>query len=319
MKVLITGGAGFIGTALTKKLLGEGMDIRVLDMWPSTVPGVESFVGSILDRNAVMNAVDSCDIVVHLAAMIGVHRTDTQPLECMEVNLQGAVCVLDACIKGQVKKIVFSSSSEVYGDSKVASINESHPLMPQSIYAISKIAAEGYLRAYSEKYGIDYSIVRFFNVYGTNQVAEFVVPRFVKSAIDGVPLTVYGEGNQVRCFCYMDDAAQGVFLAMTKDEANGEVFNIGNDKEPITIKLLAEKIVAISSKELEIKHIELSDSDRDPTREIFLRRPEITKAVNVLGYKPTIFLEEGLAKVFEHGHISESRFRPLDYYVNNGN
>ena len=289
------------------------MDVRVFDYWPSSIEGTETIQGSILDRSAVTNAVDGCDAVVHLAAMIGVYRTDAQPLECMEVNLQGSVELLNACVKAKVKKVVFSSSSEVYGDSKVDSIDEEHPLMPKSIYAVSKIAAEGYLRAYHEKFGLDYSIVRFFNIYGLGQVAEFVVPLFVKAVGDGKSPTVYGEGNQVRCFCYMVDAANGVYLALTKKETSGEVFNIGNDKEPTTIRALAERIITISEKDLPVRFVNLKDSDRKPEREIFLRRPEIAKAESILGYKPVVSLDEGLLRVIEFGHIPDSPFKSLGF------
>ncbi len=313
MKVLVTGGAGFIGSAISKKLLSNGHEVRVLDLRPSTVDGVKSITGSILDRNVIAHSVSGCDAVVHLAAMVGVYRTDAQPLPCMDVNLQGSVCLFEACVKERIKKILFSSSSEVYGDSKANSINEDHELMPKSIYAISKIAAEGYLRAYAKRYGFDFSIVRFFNVYGVGQVCEFVIPRFVKAVHDNHPPNVFGAGNQVRCFCYMDDAAHGVYLALTNESANGETFNIGNDLEPITVRALAEKVISLSGKDISINFIELENSDRKPEREIFFRRPVISKAKNILGYEPNVSLDEGLKYLIEHGEIPDSPFFPMDY------
>lgn len=311
MRVLVTGGAGFIGNAVCAQLLKQNIQVRSLDLWPNPNPKVESFTGSVLDRAVVMDAVTDCDAVIHLAAMIGVFRTDAQPLQCMDVNLQGSVTVFEACAKEKVKKIVFSSSSEVYGDANQDMLSEDDALMPKSIYAVSKIAAEGYLRSYAEKYKFDYSIVRFFNVYGPGQVAEFVVPRFIKAVLAGKSPTVYGHGEQIRSFCYMEDAAFGVYKALVTPEANGEVFNIGNTMEPITIKALAEKVIEISGKDIPIRYVELENSDRQPHREIFLRRPNLNKAESILNYSPSIELSEGLKRVIDVGNVPESPFRAM--------
>ena len=298
---------------MAKTLLSRGHSVRIFDQWSSGLDGVETRIGSILDRSVIGNAVSGCDAVIHFAAMIGVYRTDSQPLECMDVNLQGAVSVFESCIKEKVKKIVFSSSSEIYGDAGGATISETDIPRPKSVYAISKLAAEIYLRAYAEKYDIKYSIVRFFNIYGLGQVAEFVVPRFVKAVLMGQSPVIFGTGKQIRCYCYVDDAAQGVYKVLISDDANGETFNIGNDLEPIFIKDLADKIIKISGKDIKGKFIELSESDRKVDREVFVRRPDLTKARTILDYQPRISLEEGLRIVLERGDIQESKFEPMPF------
>ncbi|MBF0284562.1 MAG: NAD-dependent epimerase/dehydratase family protein [Magnetococcales bacterium] len=299
MKVLITGGAGFIGTAVANVLRDNGLQVRLFDisMDISPLEGVEKVSGSILDKHMLAEAMRGCDAVVHLAAMLGVKKTETHPLSCLNINIEGSINVFETAVKERVKRVVFSSSSEVYGEAPVDQISETTPINPKSVYAVGKIAAEHYLNGFAKRYGMEYSVVRFFNVYGPGQVAEFVLPRFVKMAQEDIPPTIYGTGEQVRVFCYVEDAARGVHLALTRPEANGQVFNIGNDGEPITVKGLAEKVIAISGKKLPMNFIDLAQSDRTPDREIFVRRPNIAKARQVLGYEPRVSLEEGIRRV----------------------
>lgn len=316
MKVLITGGAGFIGSAIATELLANGIDVRLLDIRPSSnVPDTEFAQGSILDKYIVSEAVDGCDTVIHLAAMLGVRKTDQLPLQCLNINIEGSINVFDACVMHGVKKVIFSSSSEVYGEADSDFITEESPLKPKSVYAVSKIAAEQYLRGYARKYGFDSTVVRFFNVYGVGQVAEFVVPRFIKMAIENVAPTVYGTGDQVRSFCNTRDAARGVYLALTSGASSGEVFNIGNDSEPISIKELAQMVIDISGKDFEIEYREMGHSDREGGREIYMRRPDISKAKRLLGYEPRVRLEDGIRELFEKGNIAETFFEPvkIDY------
>lgn len=296
-KVLVTGGGGFIGTAVVKELLSRNHQVKVFDLLETNIKGVDrDYTGSVLDPYELSRAVRGCDHVVHLAASLGVRNTEINRLECLFINIQGMVNVLEACVKECAKKIVFASSSEVYGEQDSHPITEEAPLNPKSNYAITKIAGEEYLRAYQETYGIKYNIVRFFNVYGENQREEFVVPKFVKNVVEGVPPVIYGNGDQVRCFCYIKDAARGIVDALFSS-AKGEVFNIGNDNEPISIKDLAYKVIAVSKKPLKPKFVSYSGSDRKSHRDIIKRIPAIDKARRVLNYQPTISLTEGLKKL----------------------
>lgn len=310
-KVLVTGGGGFIGHAMVKYLLQKEFEVRAFDLAfqleknpPPT--GAEIYKGSIMDVNDLMIAIKDCDYVVHLAAALGVKRTEQERLSTLNINIQGTANVLEACVRDNVKKIIFSSSSEVYGDQKKLPISEKNPLQPKSIYAITKLAGEEYLKAYHQRYGIDYSIVRFFNIYGPRQVAEFVMPRFINSVLNNIPPTIYGEGKQSRAFCYVDNAIEGMFLALTNKKANSKIYNIGDDREPITMIDLAYKIIEITNRDLEPNFIPINASDRTEEREINSRIPNILKAKNELGYCPSISLTEGISEVIKYGQIEDS-------------
>jgi UDP-glucose 4-epimerase len=318
-KVLVTGGAGFIGSVMVRHLLKEGYKVRAFDLsetfrdYKTRLPEeAEVYRGSVLDVNDLLNATDGCDYVVHLAAMLGVKKTETKRLECLNINIQGTVNVLEACVKDNIKKVLFSSSSEVYGDQDIVPISEENPVNPKSVYAISKLAAEEYLKAYHKRYGLEYSIVRFFNVYGPGQVAEFVMPRFIQNVMDDQPPVVYGSGDQVRAFCYVKDAVRGAATALFNETSNSEIFNIGNSNEPISIKKLALKIISISKKDISPQFVPMAESDRKENREIQERLPDISKAKRILGYKPKIDLDEGILKIMDYGYIPNSWANPAE-------
>jgi UDP-glucose 4-epimerase len=312
VKVLVTGGAGFIGQAMIKNLLKRNVEVRAFDIVNCPIKEAESVVGSVMDVNSVNNAVRGCDHVIHLAAMLGVKKTDIRRLDCLDINILGTKNVLEACVKEGVKKVILSSSSEVYGDVNEDQITEESPLNPKSVYAVTKLCGEEYLQAYHRYYGLKYSIVRFFNVYGPNQVAEFVMPRFIKWASKGESPQVYGTGEQTRCFCYVDDAVEGVSLALFSEEANAKVFNIGNNTEPVSMKELALRVIKVSGKDIEPKMVPLENSDRTVEREIFKRMPSIEKAKKILGYTPKVSLDQGIKLVMDNSDkILETWFDPM--------
>ena len=304
MKVLVTGGNGLIGRAVINKLIEKNISVRSMDLVKSDINDIEHFVGSILDINNVNQAVRGCDAVIHLAAKLGVKRTETHRLETLNLNIQGTV--------NNIEKVIFSSSSEVYGDQNVELISENCPRNPKSIYGVTKLAAEEYLLAYYYYYDLDYSILRYFNVYGPGQVAEFVLPRFIKALMDDKQPVVYGDGSQIRSFCYVDDIARGTVLALLSEKSDSEIFNIGNDKEMVTILDAAKKVIEISGKQILPKFISFNDADRSLDRDISKRVPDITKARKLLGYEPNIFLEDGIRKVLESGSILESWIDPME-------
>lgn len=313
MKVLVTGGNGLIGRSVVNALLKKELSVRSMDLTKNSVKGIEYFVGSILDVNNVNKAVKGCDAVIHLAAKLGVKRTETHRLETLNLNIQGTVNILEACVKNNIKKVIFSSSSEVYGDQNVELISETCHRNPKSIYGVTKIAAEEYLQAYNNYYNLNYSILRYFNVYGPEQVAEFVLPRFIKAVIDNKSPIIYGDGSQIRSFCYVDDIARGTLLALLSKKANSEVFNLGNDKDKITILETAKKVIEIARKNLTPRFVPFTDSDRTEARDINKRIPDISKARNVLGYEPEVSLEEGIKKVMATGKILKSWTEPMQY------
>jgi UDP-glucose 4-epimerase len=301
--ILITGGAGFIGTAVADVLISKGHEVRLLDLLANKNNIEKSSVGSILDPYIISRVMRGCDYVIHLAAALGVKLTETRRLDCLYINVQGTVNVLEACVKEKVKKIIFASSSEIYGNQDSMPIKEVAPVNPISNYAITKLVGEEYLRAYSENYPLQYSVVRFFNVYGENQKDRFVITRFVRSVCENNPPIIYGDGKQVRSFCYVSDAAKGIVAALFNKNSVGQIFNIGNDLEPISVKDLAKKIILLScKKDVSPQFVSMGDSDRTEEREVYNRIPSIEKAKRVLQYQPKVALDEGLRKFFKKFH-----------------
>lgn len=308
-KVFITGGAGFIGLAVAQTLVEKGFEVRLFDIVEPPTSIGEFKRGTTMYPDEVYRAMQGCDYVIHLAAMLGVKKTESNKLSCIDINIQGTKNVLDACEKANVKKVVFSSSSEVYGEPLRNPIDETHPVIPKSVYAVTKLAGEEYMKAYKQKHDLDYTIIRFFNVYGPRQVAEFVMSKFIKAVLENEQPTVFGEGNQRRSFCYVADAAHGVHLALTHKKANGEIFNIGNDSPEVTVTMkgLANKVIEISGKKLEPAFVRMEKSNnRTQEREIEHRTVDISKARAILGYNPTISLDEGIADIMRNGNIRQT-------------
>lgn len=320
-KVLITGGGGFIGTALARNLVARGFEVKLFDVdftsrellceKQGNCPDVEKVRGSVLDATAVGNAMKGCNYVVHLAALLGVRRTEAKRIECLNINILGTVNVLEACIKEKAEKILFSSSSEVYGEIEGQPVREDSPKHPISVYGVTKLAGEEYLKAYASRYGLTYSIVRFFNIYGPGQVAEFVMSRFIKRVSEGKSPIIYGDGLQIRSFCFVEDAAEGASRALLDPKGNNQDFNIGNDKEPISVKDLAHKVIALSGKQLEPEYVSMTESDRMTEREIKRRIPCIDKARDLLQYEPQVLLEQGIKRVMEVNCVIDSWFENL--------
>lgn len=308
-RVLITGGGGFIGTYIAKNLSEKGFAVRLFDLSFKNydllseklggMPNVEKVTGNILDNNSLAKAMKGCNYVIHAAAMLGVKNTEFKKLDCLDANILGTINVLEACIKENVKKIVFTSSSEVYGEPLEYPIKETDPKSPVSLYGVSKLAGEEYIKAYNSKYGLKFSIVRFFNVYGPGQVAEFVMPIFIKRVLQNEPPKVHGDGSQIRTFCFVEDAADGVSRALIHENGHNRIFNIGNDKESISMKDLAEKVIKISGNNLKPVFIAMRDSDREDSREIKRRAPLIHHAREMLNYQPRFSLDEGIMKTIK--------------------
>ncbi len=300
-KVFITGGAGCIGYAAAKYFKKQGFDVVTYDIIP--VPNVvdKHVVGTIMYTDEMYKAMIGCDCVLHLAAQLGVARTEANRVDCMNINITGTKNVLDACVHAGIKVVGFASSSEVYGEPEKNPVTETDRVCPKSVYAVSKIAGEEYVRAYKQRYGLDFVILRFFNAYGPGQVAEFVVPRFVDAVLKGRPPVVYGDGKQTRCYCHVDDTAQGIYLALTSNKASQQVFNIGNDQTTISVKELAVRVIELSGKSLEPVFVQLDASDRSKEREIYERIGSFEKAKKLLGFNPLIGLEQGLKNVLTEG------------------
>jgi UDP-glucose 4-epimerase len=249
----------------------------------------------------VRKAVKDCESVFHLASAISVEYTERHPIETLDTNISGIKNVLECCLHEDVKRLLFTSSSEVYGEPAKIPVLEDSPLQPKSCYGVSKVVCEEYIKAYSKSYGLNCTIVRYFNVYGPRQSTSFVIPKFVDLALKQQTITVYGSGRQIRAFCFIDDIIEGTFLAFKK--ATNDLFNIGNDKEPIEMGDLAKKIIQLTKSSSRLEFVSLNKTDRSEQREINKRAPDITKSRKILGYEPKVMLDEGLMKVIEHTEV----------------
>jgi UDP-glucose 4-epimerase len=244
MRVLVTGGSGFIGSHVVDKLRLRGYEPVIYDLRPSPwhEPGsVETVLGSITDREALERALHSCDAVAHLAAVADVNDVHAEPEDAERVNARGTVAVLEACRRAGVKRIVYASTIWVYSDCAEEEVDEDTLLPPPShLYTSTKLAGELYCKAYQELYGIDYTILRFGIPYGPRAREAAVIPAFVGKAMRGEPLTLAGDGGQSRRFVYVEDLAEGVVVGLSTVATN-RVYNLASD-ENVTIKQIAENV-----------------------------------------------------------------------------
>jgi len=296
MKVLVTGGNGFIGLSLVEALLEQGHDVRVLDLKQPAIQhkNLEFVKKSIMDD--VIDVIKDCDMVYHLAAVLGVDQTDKRPLETIRVNLEGSVNVFKSAVEAGVKNMVYASSSEVYGNPRELPIREDSVKGPVSTYGVSKLAAEIYAQAYNQEFGANIKIARFFNVYGPRQSDNFVVSIFLNKALRGEPIRVFGDGSQTRCFTYVTDAIGGVLKVVDRGKSR-EVYNVGNN-HPTTILQLADTIKEVTGSKSEIVKVGYGKDSRLREREIDYRIPDISK-INSIGWEPKTRIAEGIKKILE--------------------
>ncbi len=306
MNYLITGGAGFIGSHLAESLISRGDNIVVFDNLStasiSNLSRISEKIkfekGNILDKAALNKLVSESDYVVHLAAALGVFNIVNKPLESLKTNLQGSEIVLEACDKYR-KPVLISSTSEIYGKNDKVPLNEEddriigHPLKSRWSYSEAKAVDESLAYFYYLENKLSVRIVRFFNTVGPRQVGHYgmVVPRFVSAALKNEPLSVYGSGDQIRCFCHVSDAVKALLLVMDSDKAIGQVFNIGNNSQ-ISIMELAKKVVEITASKSTIEKITYEKAYPEGYEDMQMRVPDISKIKQVLGWEPKINLDQ---------------------------
>jgi UDP-glucose 4-epimerase len=293
--ILVTGGGGFIGSHLAERLVADN-DVTVLDDFSTGrrehldfLPDDAVIDGSILDTDTVESAVEGTDVVVHMAAMMGVQRTLDNPREVLEINIDGARTVLSAAADDGVERVLVASTSEVYGDAPTPPYCESDPTSPKTNYAVSKLVDERFAEAFAEEGAFDYTAVRYFNVYGPRQDASakgYVVPLFLRRALAGKPIEVHGEGDQTRDFTYINDAVDCTLRALGGAGRN-ETFNVGTGLET-TVRELSERVQEI----VPGTTIEYIEHPRPYT--IRRRCANVSKAEELLGYEPEYSLREGL-------------------------
>ena len=306
MKYLVSGGIGFIGSHLSESLINRGDQVVILDNLStgilqniSSYKEKVSFInGSILDKRLVEELVEDSDYVVHLAAALGVFNIVNKPLESLKTNLQGTEIVLGAADKYK-KPVLIASTSEVYGKNDKVPLNEEddrivgHPLKSRWSYSEAKAVDESLAYFYFLEHKLPIRIVRFFNTVGPRQVGHYgmVVPRFVSAALKNEPLSVYGSGDQIRCFCHVDDAVRALLLVMESDKAIGEVFNVGNNQQ-ITIMELAKKVIELTGSSSTIEKIAYEKAYPQGFEDMQRRVPDISKIKQVLGWTPEINLNQ---------------------------
>ena len=306
MKFLITGGAGFIGSHLAEKLIIRGDQVVIFDNLSTgsamNLSGTKEKLafqeGNILDKAVIDKLVSESDFVVHLAAALGVFNIVNKPLESLKTNLQGSEVVLEACDKYR-KSVLIASTSEIYGKNDKVPLNEEddriigHPLKSRWSYSEAKAVDESLAYFYYLENKLPIRIVRFFNTVGPRQVGHYgmVVPRFVSAALKNEPLSVYGSGDQIRCFCHVDDAVRALLLVMDSDKAVGEVFNVGNNQQ-ISIMELAKKVIELTGSTSSIEKIAYEKAYPEGFEDMQRRVPDISKIKQVLGWSPEINLDQ---------------------------
>ena len=303
-RLLLTGGAGFIGSALAQRL-ADVAQLRVLDVLRrnalaqaglDTHPNIELIQGDVRDYALVREATEGVDYVIHMASIAGVDTVLNNPVLTMEVSLEGTANVLKAAKEvGGIERVIDFSTSEVFG-SHAFRVAEADVTSLGAVgearwtYAVSKLATEHLAHNYYKQYGVKACSIRPFNIYGPGQVGEGAIHAFVVRAIKGEPITIHNEGDQIRSWCYIDDIVEGVLLTMQREEAIGQAFNIGNARSTVTIYQLARLIKRLAESDSEISFVEWDFPD------VELRIPDVKKAEELLGYRARVDLEDGISR-----------------------
>ena len=303
MRVLVTGGAGFIGSELVRQLAARGFGVRVVD---NLVNGrrenldgvlgdnVDLVVADVRDGKSMASLVRDMDVVFHLACL-GVRHSIHSPVENHEVNASATLGLLNTARSSGVKRFVYVSSSEVYGTARTTPITEEHPTLPMTVYGASKLAGECYARAFWETYRFPTVVLRPFNAYGPRCHHEGdsgeVIPKFMLRCLAGKPMVIFGDGTQTRDFTFVGDAAGGILAAGISDACVGQTINLGSGKE-IQVRELATTIAqALGRPDAEIMHVEPRPGD------VLRLLADSSKAKQLLNFEPTVALRDGIARL----------------------
>ena len=315
MRYLITGGAGFIGSHLADRLLARGDSVLALDDLSTGSsrnvehltdhPGFRFVQGTILDHPLVSGLVADCDAVVHLAAAVGVRLIVEKPLESLLTNIRGTEIVLDAVAESG-RKVLITSTSEIYGKNASGPLHEDadrilgSPFKARWSYSTAKAVDEILARAYWHDRGVPSIVVRLFNCVGPRQTGEFgmVVPSFVRQALAGQDITVYGDGTQRRCFCHVLDTVGALVSVLDHPGAVGDVFNVGAPHE-LSMNELAERIIAASGSSSRIVHIPYDEAYEEGFEDMERRVPDVSKIKALTGWEPALGLEQIIEDAIE--------------------
>jgi UDP-glucose 4-epimerase len=306
-KIFITGGAGFIGSTLIGRLVEENEIVAYDNLDRNALqskvyashPNLTLVKGDVLDAAALEKAISGAQIVVHAAAVAGIDNTLRNPVHTMRVNMLGTANALDAAVKaGTVERFLDFSTSEVFG-SYAFKVDETDQTVTGAVgearwtYAVSKLAGEHLVHAYHRQYGLPTVTVRPFNVYGPGQIGEGALQIFIRKALRHEDIYIFGDGNQIRAWCYVDDMIDGLFSALTHPRAVGESFNIGNARAVTTILGLAETVCRVLASRSRIVFRDALSAD------IELRIPSVRKAKELIGFQAGVDLSEGILRTAE--------------------
>src|SRR5215213_2512595 len=322
MRVLITGGAGFVGSHLCEALLERGDEVFVLDnlstgsigniLHLKDRPKFHYEIDTVENEPLLAELIDRCDVVVHFAAAVGVKLIVEEPVHTIETNVHGTEVVLKHANKKR-KKVVIASTSEVYGKSTDVPFREDADLVMGATvkhrwaYACSKAIDEFLALAYYKERGLPVIIVRFFNTVGPRQTGQYgmVLPSFVQQALAGAPITVFGDGTQQRSFTYVGDVVECLMKLVAEPKAVGQVFNIGN-KEEVTILRLAEIVKSLTGSASPIEFIPYDKAYEEGFEDMPRRVPELAKVRQLVGYEPKVQLNEIITKVIDYFRTQRS-------------
>lgn len=308
MDVHITGGAGFIGSHLTEALVEQGHDVTVFDNVSrgdvtnlnAVIDDIRFVEGDIRNEDELAAAVSSPDVLYHLAAINGTKNFYKRPLDVLDVNVEGVRNAVGVAENQEIDRVVFSSSSEVYGYPEQFPTPETHPLQimdpenPRFSYAGTKILGEQYVVNGAQNGAFDYTVVRPHNIYGEAMGYDHVIPEFIEQIVTDVEFSIYGDGEQTRSFCYIDDAVDAFIRAGFQASGAGEIFNVGTQHE-VSINDLAERLFDISGVKPDVTYTESVELEGSVRR----RQPDISKARDKLGYEPLVSLDQGLERTFD--------------------
>ncbi len=305
MKILVTGGAGFIGSHLAERLLQDGHFVKVLDNFDDYYspelkqenlkkclenPDFELVTGDVRDKETVQKAMGGVDSVVHEAAQAGVRVSVEKPEKTVSVNMDGMLNVLVAARDAGVKKFVFVSSSSVYGKTRYLPYDEKHPTEPISPYGVTKVAGEQMCRVFSELYGMEIPMLRYFTVYGPRVRPDLAINKFFRRAMKNEKIEIYGDGSKTRDFTYVGDIVEGTVLALEKGKTGP--YNLGGGNR-VSVKELAEKIIRIAGSSSEIVYT------GDQAGDVIDTLSDASKAREELGWEPKMKIDEGLRNYYE--------------------
>jgi UDP-glucose 4-epimerase len=316
VKALITGGAGFIGSHLADALLARGDSVIALDNLSTgrfeniahldRRRDFEFVLGSILNADLVDDVVARSDVVFHLAAAVGVELIVEHPVESLATNIRGSEIVFEKAHK-HGKKVLVTSTSEIYGKNTSDRLHEEDdrilgsPLKSRWSYSEAKAIEEILAFTYWKQKGLPTVITRLFNTVGPRQTGHYgmVIPRFVSQAVRGEPITVYGDGSQTRCFCYVGDVVDALVKLMEHPEAVGRVFNIGGVDE-ISIEQLARRVITLSGSDSKLRYVSYEEAYEEGFEDMQRRVPDTTRAEQLVGFRPSIGLDEIILSVVSY-------------------